>query len=78
MLDKPLRRTVGEQWGWLDRPRTATWWHPLQHPQWPACRQVLAERPRRRQLQLLLHEIIGVFSIPDPRRYPPLQPAMAA
>jgi hypothetical protein len=95
MLDKRLRRTLGEQWSWLDRPRTATWWRPWkllraevapritgvlgwQHLQWPACLQVLAERPRRRQLQRLPHEVTLMFSMPDPHRQPSRQQAMAA
>lgn len=27
-LDRRLRRTLGEQWSWLDRARATTWWRP--------------------------------------------------
>ena len=30
LLDRRLRRTLGEQWSWLDRQRRATWWRPWQ------------------------------------------------
>lgn len=91
LLDRRLRRTLGEQWSWLDRVRTATWWRPWKllrdevapritgllscpHPQWGRCLQVLAERPRRRQLQRLPQEVIYVFALSAPPRQPsPLQ-----
>ena len=95
LLDRRLRRTMGEQWSWLDRVRTATWWRPWQllrdevapritgllsclHPQWGLCLQVLAERPRRRQLQRLPQEVILVFALSDPPRQPASPQAMAA
>jgi len=87
LLDRRLRRTLGEQWSWLDRVRTATWWRPwkllrdevapritgllsCQHPQWGRCLQVLAERPRRRQLQRLPQEVLYVFALSAPPRQP--------
>jgi hypothetical protein len=95
LLDHRLRRTMGEQWSWLDRARTATWWRPWkllqaevapritgvlswQNPRWALCLQVLAERPRRRQLQRLPQEVILVFAGSDISLQPaPLQ-AIAA
>ena len=50
LLDKRMRRTMGDCWGWLDQERTATWWrlwkllHAALAPQisgalhWPAQR----------------------------------------
>jgi hypothetical protein len=87
LLDRRLRRTLGEQWTWLDRKRTATWWRPWKllraevapritglpscpHPPWGLCLQVLAERPRRRQLQRLPQEVIYVFALSAPPRQP--------
>jgi hypothetical protein len=32
LLARRLQRPLGEQWCWLDRPRTATWWHPWTLP----------------------------------------------
>ncbi|MBI3325212.1 MAG: transposase, partial [Nitrospinae bacterium] len=95
LLDHRLRRTMGEQWSWLDRARTATWWRPWKllrdevapritglvscsHPQWGLCLQVLAERPRRRQLQRLPQEVIMVFALSDPPRQPASPQAIAA
>jgi hypothetical protein len=74
LLDRRLRRTLGDGWSRLDGERLATWWRPwklLQDevtpritgtqswPQrrWPACLQVLVERPRRRRLQRLPIEV---------------------
>jgi hypothetical protein len=88
LLDTRLRRTLGEQWSWLDRERRATWWRPWKllcdevapritglpscpHPQWGLCLQILAERPRRRQLQRLPQEVIMIFELSAP----PCQPA---
>ena len=95
MLDQRLRRTLGEQWSWLDRVRTATWWRPWkllhdevaprltgglswQQGQWPACLQVLAERPRRRQLQRLPQEVLLGFALSTPPRQPAPLHAIAA
>jgi hypothetical protein len=95
LLDRRLRRTLGEQWSWLDRVRTATWWRPWQllrdevdpritgllscaHLQWGLCLQVLAERPRRRQLQRLPQEVIMVFALSAPPCQPAPQQAIAA
>jgi hypothetical protein len=95
LLDRRLRRTMGEQWSWLDRVRTATWWRPWQllrdevapritsllscaHPQWGLCLQVLAERPRRRQLQRLPQEVIIVCALSAPPCPPAPQQAIAA
>ena len=39
LLDRRLRRTLGEQWSWLDRVRTATWWRP-----WKLLRDEVAPR----------------------------------
>jgi len=95
LLDRRLRRTLGEQWSWLDRERRATWWRPWQllrdevapritgllsclHPQWGLCLQVLAERPRRRQLQRLPQEVILVFALSAPPRQPAPPQEMAA
>jgi len=78
---------MGEQWPWLDRVRTATWWRPwtllraevaprmtgllsCPRPQWGLCLQVLAERPRRRQLQRLPQEVIVVFAWSTTHRQP--------
>jgi hypothetical protein len=80
LLDTRLRRTLGEQWSWLDREHRATWWSPWKllcdevaprmtglpscpHPQWGLCLQILAERPRRRQLQRLPQEVIMIFEL---------------
>jgi len=74
LLDRRLRRTLGDGWNRLDGERLATWWRPWkllqdeltpritgvhswQHQLWPACLQVLAERPRRRTLQRLPLEV---------------------
>lgn len=87
LLDRRLRRTLGEQWSWLDRARTATWWRPWKllrdevapritgrlscsHPRWATALQVLAERPRQRQLQRLPQEVIYVFALSAPPRQP--------
>lgn len=95
LLDTRLRRMLGEQWSWLDRARTATWWRPWKllrdevapritglvsclHPQWETCLQVLAERPRRRQLQRLPQEVIMVFALSAPPRQPASPQAIAA
>ena len=86
---------MGEQWPWLDRVRTATWWRPWTllraevaprmtgllggpRPQWGLCLQVLAERPRRRQLQRLPQEVILVFALSDTSLQPAPPQAMAA
>jgi hypothetical protein len=50
MLDRRLRRTLGEQWSWLDRLRTATWWRPwkLLHDEVaPRITGVLSWQPQR-------------------------------
>lgn len=95
LLDRRLRRTLGEQWTWLDRERIATWWRPWkllrdevapritgvlswQQGHWPACLQVLAERPRRRQLQRLPQEVIDVFVLSAPPCQPAPQQVIAA
>lgn len=95
LLDRRLRRTLGEQWTWLDRERTATWWRPWKllrdevapritgrlscsHPRWATALQVLAERPRRRQLQRLPQEVIYVFALSAPPRQPAPPQEMAA
>ena len=70
MLDKPLRRTLGAAVGLVGPDAHRHLVASFAAPQWPNCRQVLAERPCRRQLQRLLHEIIRVFSIPDPPSLP--------
>jgi hypothetical protein len=74
LLDRRLRRTLGDDWSRLDGERLATWWRPWKLLQdeltpritgvqawqpwlWPACLQVLAERPRRRTLQRLPIEV---------------------
>ena len=95
MLDRRLRRTLGGQWSWLDRMRTATWWRPWkllhdevaprmtgvlswQPRQWAACWQVLVERPRRRQLQRLPHDISLLFHVPNINPQPVQQQGLAA
>lgn len=95
LLDRRRRRTMGEQWTWLDRVRTATWWRPWKllrdevapritgllscpRPQWVTCLQVLAERPRRRQLQRLPQEVILVFALSTTHRQPSLLQEIAA
>ncbi|MGH8060205.1 MAG: transposase [Candidatus Entotheonellia bacterium] len=95
LLDRRRRRTLGEQWSWLDRVRTATWWRPwkllrdevaprmtgllgCQDLQWARCLQVLAERPRRRQLQRLPQEVIYAFALSAPPRQPAPQQEIAA
>jgi hypothetical protein len=87
LLDRRLRRTLGEQWTWFDRERTATWWRPWKllraevapritgrlscaHPRWPSALPVLAERPRRRQLQRLPQAVIYIFALSAPPRQP--------
>ena len=47
-------------------------------PQWGGCLQVLAERPRRRQLQRLPQEVIYVFALSAPPRQPAPQQEIAA
>lgn len=95
LLDKRLRRTLGEQWSWLDRVRTATWWRPWKllrdevtpritgllscpHAQWRIGLQVLAERPRRRQLQRLPQEVILTFALSATHCQPPPLQEIAA
>jgi hypothetical protein len=95
LLDHRLRRTMGEQWSWLDRARTATWWRPWkllqaevapritgslgwQHPHWAICLQVLAERPRRRQLQRLPQEVVLLCALSDTSLPPAPPQAIAA
>lgn len=95
LLDHRLRRTMGEQWSWLDRARTATWWRPWkllqaevapritgslswQNSDWAICLQVLAERPRRRQLQRLPQEVILIFALSDTSLQPAPAQAIAA
>jgi hypothetical protein len=95
LLDHRLRRTLGEQWGWLDRARTAPGWRPWkllqaevapritgslswQNPHGAICRQVLAERPRRRQLQRLPQEVILEFALSDTALQPAPPQAIAA
>jgi hypothetical protein len=70
LLERRCRRFGGDQWGYLDQPRQATWWRSWhlmtawmvtvisgvtrwQKSQWPACIEVMKERPRRRKLQTL-------------------------
>jgi hypothetical protein len=49
-----------------------------QNPRWALCLQVLAERPRRRQLQRLPQEVILVFARSDISRQPAPPQAIAA
>lgn len=70
LVERRMRRTLGADWGRLDRERRGTWWRvwgmlkeviaPMitgalfwKDEAWPACLQVLTERPRRRKLQQL-------------------------
>jgi len=39
LVDKRMRRTLGEHWGHMDRERTATWWRP-----WKLMQQTLIPR----------------------------------
>jgi len=39
LVDKRMRRTLGDSWGRLDRTRTATWWRP-----WKLMQQTLIPR----------------------------------
>jgi hypothetical protein len=78
MLERRLRRQLGDSWGRLDRERVSTWWRvwgmlkdemaPMitgalfwKEDAWAACLKVLVERPRRRTLQRLPPEAIGVL-----------------
>jgi len=78
MLERRMRRQLGDSWGWLDHERVGTWWRSwgmlkdqiapmmtgaLFWPEdaWAACLKVLAERPRRRQLQQLPPEVIDLL-----------------
>jgi hypothetical protein len=78
MLERRMRRTLGDSWGRLDQERVGTWWRlwgmlkdaiapritgALCWPEeaWVACLQVVAERPRRRQLQQLPPEAIDLL-----------------
>jgi hypothetical protein len=78
MLERRLRRQLGDRWGWLDRERVSTWWRvwgmlkdemaPMitgalfwKEDAWAACLKVLVERPRRRTLQRLPPEALGVL-----------------
>jgi len=78
MLERRMRRQLGDSWGWLDHERVGTWWRSwgmlkdqiapmmtgaLFWPEdaWAACLKVLAERPRRRQLQQLPPEAIDLL-----------------
>jgi Transposase DDE domain len=80
LLDRRLRRTLGDGWSRLDGTRLATWWRPWkllqdeltpritgvqawQQRRWPACLQMLGERPRRRHLQRLPSEVTIVFHV---------------
>jgi hypothetical protein len=82
MLERRMRRQLGESWGRLDHERLGTWWRlwgmlkeqitpmitgALFWPEdaWAACLKVLAERPRRRQLQQLPPEAIGLLYCSD-------------
>src|SRR5215470_16088982 len=70
MLERRMRRQLGDSWGRLDHERMGTWWRvwgmlkaqltPMitgalfgKEDAWPACLQVVIERPRRRTLQQL-------------------------
>lgn len=48
------------------------------HPQWALGLQVLAERPRRRQLQRLPQEVIMLFELSAPPCQPVPQQEIAA
>jgi hypothetical protein len=78
MLERRLRRQLGDRWGRLDRERVSTWWRvwgmlkdemaPMitgalfwKEDAWAACLKVLVERPRRRTLQRLPPEALGVL-----------------
>jgi hypothetical protein len=78
MLERRMRRQLGDSWGRLDHERVGTWWRvwgmlkdemaPMitgalfwKEDAWAACLQVLVERPRRRTLQQLPPEAIGVL-----------------
>jgi hypothetical protein len=78
MLERRLRRQLGDSWGRLDRERVSTWWRvwgmlkdemaPMitgalfwKEDAWAACLKVLVERPRRRTLQRLPPEALGVL-----------------
>ena len=78
MLERRMRRMLGDSWGRLDQERLGTWWRvwgmlkeemaPMitgalfwKEEAWEACLKVVAERPRRRQLQQLPPEVIGVL-----------------
>jgi hypothetical protein len=50
-------------------------WQPHR---WPTCLQVLAERPRRRQLQRLPQEVMVVFGLSTTHLEPSPQQAIAA
>jgi len=78
MLEKHLRRQLGDKWGYLDRERQGTWWRAwnfLKHQitpiitgvafwqGWSDCLSVLFERPRRRKLQTLPERVRKVLQI---------------
>ena len=70
MLERRMRRQLGDSWGRLDHERMGTWWRVWgmlkaqlalmitgalfgKEDAWPACLQVVMERPRQRTLQQL-------------------------
>jgi hypothetical protein len=78
MLERRMRRQLGDSWGRLDHERVGTWWRvwgmlkdemaPMitgalfwKEDAWAACLQVLVELHRRRTLQQLPPEAIGVL-----------------
>jgi len=78
MLERRMRRQLGDSWGRLNHERVGTWWRvwgmlkdelaPMitgalfwKEEAWAACLKVLAERPRRRQLQQLPPAALGVL-----------------
>jgi hypothetical protein len=83
MLERRVRRCMGDCWGRLDRQRSATWWRPWKlmqeavapritgalswdESQWAQSLAVMAERPRRRQLQRLPEAVCLLLYCPDP------------
>lgn len=84
LVERRMRRTLGDRWGRLDRERQGTWWRvwgmlkeviaPMitgalfwKDEAWPACLQVLTERPRRRKLQQLPPAAIALLYPPEAR-----------
>jgi len=78
MLERRMRRMLGDSWGRLAQERLGPWWRvwgmlkeeiaPMitgawfwKDAAWETCLQVLAERPRRRQLQQRPPEVLNVL-----------------